>query len=117
MRTPIDAIVKVHFYQGRPPKKVDGQWSYADGLYQTFNNPSFGCPVKIGDSFHDARFLNNSTPIEPGQTYTLPIMFLWPDLVRPKLTVGLRFLLKNGFVLSYGEAEVLEICEENPRIN
>jgi hypothetical protein len=97
--------------------EVNGRWIYDDGLYETFKAPYLGCPTEIGDKFHDARVITNSVPIEPGHTYTLPILFLYPDLVRPKLSVGLKFLLKKGFRLNYGEAEILEICEENPRIN
>ncbi len=102
----IDAIVKVHFY-----KPGNG------GLPKTFSARTFRCPFQFGDALHEGGLLTNSMPIEPGQTYTLPLVFLQPDLVRPKLTVGMKIFLKNGFVKNLGEAEILEICPENVTVN
>jgi len=53
--------------------------------------------------------LQSARPIEPGQTATLAIQFLFPDLVLPKLFVGQKFFLWQGGHIA--EGEVVEIVQ------
>lgn len=72
--------------------------------------PHFSCVFEIGDRSHDCRLLLQSArPIEPGQTATLAIQFLFPDLVLPKLFVGQKFFLWQGGHIA--EGEVVEIVQ------
>ena len=74
--------------------------------------PHFGCPFEIGNHSHDCRLLlKNAKPIKPGETVVLPIQFLRPDLVLPKLSAGQRFFLWEGGHIA--EGEIVEILAQN----
>jgi hypothetical protein len=68
----------------------------------------------VGDPIlHECRvLLNDAASVSPGQTIVLPITF-WarPDLVVPKLHVGLTFFLTEGR-RRIARGEVVEILSE-----
>ncbi|MFC5473992.1 hypothetical protein [Paraherbaspirillum soli] len=69
--------------------------------------PKYGCIVNIDDEFHDARiYISGTSSIEPGQEISLPMQFLWPDLVMPKVSIGKKFLLTEG-QRKIGDCEVV----------
>jgi hypothetical protein len=96
---PAQIVAKLHFYgtsQGGRKGPIPG--------------PNFGCVFEIEGQSHDCRvFLENAEPIKPGDTVVLPIQFLRPDLVLPKLSVGQKFFLWEGG--HRAEGEVVEIFE------
>jgi hypothetical protein len=53
--------------------------------------------------------LQDGKPINPGETAVLPIQFLRPDLVLPKLSVGKKFFLWEGGNIA--EGEVVELLD------
>jgi hypothetical protein len=72
--------------------------------------PNFGCPLEIDKQSYDCRLLlKDAKPIEPGETIVLPVHFLRPELVLPKLSVGQTFYLWE--VGHIAEGEVLEILK------
>lgn len=70
--------------------------------------PHFGCPFEVDKQSYDCRLLLlGERPVGPGDTIVLPIQFLRPDLVLPKLFVGQKFFLwEDGHI---AEGEVVEI--------
>ena len=74
--------------------------------------PHFGCVFEIGGQSHDCRLLlPNAKPIRPGDTVRLPIQFVFPKLVLPKLSLGQKFFLwELGHI---AEGEVIEILNIN----
>jgi hypothetical protein len=70
--------------------------------------PHFGCIFEIGGHSHDCRLLlQNAKPIKPGEIVVLPIQFLRPELLLPKLLLGRKFFLWEGGHIA--EGEVVEI--------
>jgi hypothetical protein len=53
--------------------------------------------------------INDAKPIKPGDTVELPIQFLWPNLVLPKLSVGTKFFLWAGG--HFAEGQVVKILD------
>jgi|SRR5215470_4254810 len=49
----------------------------------------FGCPLEYAGELFDCRLdLSGIGPISPGQAVTVPIQFVFPRLVLPRLRVG-----------------------------
>jgi hypothetical protein len=98
---PAQITAKLHFYttnQGGRKGPIPG--------------PHFGCIFEVAGHSHDCRiFLQNTKPIEPGETVVLPIQFLRTDLVLPKLSVGQKFFLWQGGHIA--EGEVVKILESS----
>ena len=71
----------------------------------------FGCPIQLGGKGFDCRLLLDQvgTGLAPGETITVPIKFLYPELARPRLKVGLRFTLHE--IGKIGDGEILEILD------
>lgn len=66
----------------------------------------FGCLIAIGDEYFDCRILLDSVgSLSPGQTATVPIRFLRPELVMPLLSQSNKFLIWDGRVVGSGEVE------------
>ncbi|NNC97003.1 MAG: hypothetical protein HKN88_02910 [Gammaproteobacteria bacterium] len=64
----------------------------------------FGCPLKINNSYFDARFIYDTKhEIKPGDTFTTELLFLSPDLVLPQINVGTEFELWEGKIIGYGQ--------------
>jgi hypothetical protein len=54
----------------------------------------FRCPLQFEDKKFDcALFLEEAGPLIPGASAMVPIMFLFPDLIKPRLKVGSKFTL------------------------
>jgi translation elongation factor EF-Tu-like GTPase len=71
--------------------------------------PKFACTVNIDNQFHDIRiYIDKQNPIKPGDEVNIPMQFLYPDLVIPKLSKGKKFFLTEG-QRKIGVCEVIEI--------
>ena len=69
----------------------------------------FGCPFFYDGEAFDCRILLNQVGVTlaPGATAVVPIKFLRPDLVKPRLRTGARFKLWEG--KDFADGEVLEV--------
>ena len=69
------------------------------------NTPAdrFGCLVEYQGEFFDCRLdLAATGPIAPGSIVTVPIQFLAPHLIVPRLSPGARFTLWDGRTVATG---------------
>jgi hypothetical protein len=65
--------------------------------------PIFGCIFEHGGEANDCGLIiNEKGDVWPGQKITLPIFFLRPDLVRPRIKVGDSFVLREDKVIARG---------------
>lgn len=65
---------------------------------------SFGCPFFFeGELFDCVMFLDDIGSIPPGSTVTLPIWFLSPGLIKPRLSAGSEFSLWEIGVIANGK--------------
>jgi hypothetical protein len=66
---------------------------------------SFNCPMFIDGEYWDCRLLGQGPDqiLQLGETYQLPVMFLHPDLVLPKLSSGKPVKLWEGKDIATGE--------------
>ena len=72
----------------------------------------FGCPLGFQDKFFDMRMdLTEIGRLAPGSTAKVPIRFLCPDLVVPRLRVGSEFTLWEGKTL--GSGFVIEVKRDS----
>jgi hypothetical protein len=68
----------------------------------------YGCPFGIGTEFFDMRIdLSGAVSLSPGQTARVPMAFVCPHLVLPRLRVGMEFTLWEGKTIGWGT--VIEI--------
>ncbi len=66
----------------------------------------FGCLFEIEGEYFDCRLLLEGVgALSPGQTATVPIMFLRPDLVHGSLTISRRFHLWDGKRIADGQVK------------
>ncbi|MBI5688533.1 MAG: hypothetical protein HZC55_00440 [Verrucomicrobia bacterium] len=87
-----DIIATVHF---APTDK--------GGRESPIIQPVFGCIFEHGEQANDCRLLlEGKGDIWPGQKITIPMLFLCPDLVRPRIKVGDRFQLREARVIAHG---------------
>ena len=63
----------------------------------------FGCPLFVAGEAFDCRFLITDQTLELGGTYEVPIQFLSPELVLPKLSVGTTVTLWEGKDIATGK--------------
>ena len=71
----------------------------------------FRCPLEFeGELFDCGLYLDESGPLAPGAEATVPIVFLFPEYVKPRLSVGSRFTLWE--VGTIGEGVVDQILPE-----
>ena len=69
----------------------------------------FGCIFQVEDDYFDCRLdLSSSGPLSPGQTATVPVAFLHPEDVVPRLSVGTRCGLREARIIA--SAVVREVC-------
>lgn len=68
----------------------------------------WGCPLSINGDLFDGRFdLSETGLLWPGESRVVPVKFLSPDLVRPRIAVGQELRIwEAGFI---GEATVLAL--------
>ena len=80
------------------------------GRKRPIRTHQYGCPLFFEDYGYDCRFLNTENIIlELGKEYELPIKFLCPELILPRLYVGAKVRLWEGKTI--GEGEILKINE------
>lgn len=66
----------------------------------------FGCIFEHAGEANDCRLLlEGKGDVWPGQQISVPIKFLSPELVRPRLRVGDPFRLFEGKVIAHGTVE------------
>jgi len=71
----------------------------------------FGCPCEIQGEMFDGRMdLSAIGSVAPGDRFRVPIRFLRPDLVRPRLRVGFCFSLWEGSTIGYAVVIELRDC-------
>ena len=68
----------------------------------------FGCPLNYKGKFFDMRLdLSEVGSLSPGSTTRVPLAFLSPGLILPRLSIGSQFTLWEGRTI--GEGTVLEL--------
>ena len=87
-----DIVARVHFLdssQGGKKLSIIGEY--------------FSCPLEFGGEYYDCRlYLENIKIINPGDHVVVPIAFLFPTIVMPKLTAGMEFTLWEAKTIAYG---------------
>ena len=63
----------------------------------------YGCPLFIEGEAFDCRLLVQGKTLELGETYELPVQFLYPELALPKLSPGKSVRLWEGKDIAAGE--------------
>lgn len=63
----------------------------------------YGCPLVVDGEAYDCRLLVKAQTLDLGEIYDLPIKFLNPELVLPKLSVGKPVKLWEGKDIAVGE--------------
>jgi hypothetical protein len=56
----------------------------------------YACPLFVDGEAFDCRLLLNGQRLELGEYYEIPVIFLSPELVLPKLCVGKEVVLWEG---------------------
>jgi hypothetical protein len=80
-------------------------YSVQEGGRKSITPPEiFRCVFEFeGQAFDCALLLNEVGPLAPGQEYTVPIAFLFPNYVKHQLATGSRFRLWEGRYVGEGE--------------
>jgi hypothetical protein len=93
MRTEPDAIIEVRFL------------TTAEGGKKKTPVAGFGyrATFQIDNEYNDGGFLWAGPPIEAGVSYEVPVFFLRPDLVFPKLMEGKQLTLWEGKLVATGK--------------
>jgi hypothetical protein len=66
----------------------------------------FGCPLEFEGEKFDCRLLLNAVgSLAPGATAKVPVAFLYPELIKPRLKVGSRFTLWEMRTIAEGVVE------------
>ena len=82
------------------------------GRKESTPSNSFGCPLLFeGELFDCVTSLDDVGSISPDSTVTLPIWFLSPSLIKPRLSVGSDFGLWEIGVIANGT--VIEILNDS----
>jgi len=68
----------------------------------------YGCPLLVDGEYFDCRLLLDGQQFELGQTYQAPVVFLHPELVLPKLSVGKSVTLWEG--KDVGTGKVIQLA-------
>jgi hypothetical protein len=89
-----DAIIKI-----RLKTTTEGG---RQGAIKVAKHP-YGCPLFVGGEAFDCRFLIEDQTLELVGTYEVPIKFLFPELVLPRLSVGMPVTLWEGKDIATGE--------------
>ncbi|MBC8000305.1 MAG: DUF4279 domain-containing protein [Leptolyngbya sp.] len=89
-----------------------------------WNGPVFGKTfkiiMKIEDVFHDCclYLLDAGHVIHPGDTLTIPVDFLFPEIVLPKIGIGSKFqLVVSKQTIAEGEFKMTRVSIEPSRIH
>lgn len=108
----IHAIARIHFYE-------TSQGGMTEPIVPIPNArvPRFGAFFQIGDALYDGWVLtplgqiDKTGRIDPGRTFDLPLVFLFPERALPSLQVGSKFFVKTSGIIA--EAEIIEIPEQH----
>ena len=80
----------------------------AGGRHSPTPPDRFSCIFEIDDKFFDCRLhLAEVGSISPGESARVPIQFLSPELVRPRLSIGTEFHLKEFGRIAHGVVRAL----------
>lgn len=63
----------------------------------------YGCPLFVNGEAFDCRLLLTNQTLELGKVYELPVKFMRPDLVLPKLSVGEPVTFWEGKEIALGK--------------
>jgi hypothetical protein len=96
-RVKADIIARVHLYR-----------TEAGGRSKALPAAPFGCPFFYEGEGFDCRLLLDQV-LAPGTTAEVPIKFLNPGMVKPRLSVGARFKLWEAG--DFADGEVLEVTK------
>jgi hypothetical protein len=97
MKIEADIIAQVHLYP-----------TGSGGRKGATPPDKFGCPLEYEGSMFDCRLLLDEVgSLNPGDTQTVPIVFLNPDLILGRLRPGSRFTLWE--LRTIGEGIVKEV--------
>jgi hypothetical protein len=88
-----DAIIEVRF---KTPDEGGRQGDVTGGEF-------YGCPLFVEGEAFDCRVLLSGRTLQLGETYELPITFLNPALVLPKLSPGKPVKLWEGKDIATGK--------------
>lgn len=68
----------------------------------------FTCPFKFENQLYDCGiFLKDIGCIYPGETKTVPVKFLSPDLIKPRLKQNAKFYLWDGRDIAEGIIDLI----------
>jgi hypothetical protein len=92
-----DILATVHFYT-----------SDEGGRQTPTPSDKLNCILEFEGEYFDCRLLLNETgPLLPGQEASVPIKFLYPDLIKPKLKLGDKFRLRESKTIAEGVVDKL----------
>jgi hypothetical protein len=84
------------------------------GRKEPTSSDRFRCPFEYQGEFFDCILdLNETGPVRPGEQVTVPVVFLFPDLIKPRLNKGHRFTLWDMRTIADGI--VVEIVERESK--
>jgi hypothetical protein len=63
------------------------------------------CPLEFDGEMFDCGLFLDEGPLAPGASATVPIKFLFPELIKPRLKVGSRFKLWEMRTIADGVVE------------
>jgi len=96
-----DAIARIRMYT-----KEEG------GKSKVISGEQFGCPLYYKQEGFDCRLLlGGQRNLHAGDTAELPIKFLFPEHIKPRLKEGDTFTLWD--LGMFAEGEILEIVEDD----
>jgi hypothetical protein len=68
----------------------------------------YGCPLFVNGEGFDCRLYLGGQTLQLGETYEVPIKFMNPDLILPKLAPGKPITLWEGKEIATGKIVILE---------
>ena len=87
-----DAIIEVRF-----KKTTEG------GRESAIVGDVYGCPLFVEGEGFDCRLLLTGKELQLGETYEIPVKFMNPDMVLPKLSIGKTITLWEGKDIATGK--------------
>jgi hypothetical protein len=63
----------------------------------------YGCPIVVDEEMFESRFIITNMVLELGKTYELPVKFINPDIVLPKLSIGKTIMFWEGKIIATGK--------------
>jgi hypothetical protein len=101
-KMPPDIVAAIRFYS-----------SDQGGRKEPTSDKRFRCPFEYkGELFDCILDLSETGPISPGDQVTVPVAFLFPDLVKSRLNKGDSFTLWDMRTIASGV--IVEIVQREP---